>query len=145
MKRFVRCVCLIITLSLLFTIPSYAAESRAIEASSYFTRTNAYLSKVSGNTFYIIFEVLGTGTMETIGASYIELQSSSDNSNWGYVTSYSKSNYSNMTASNTVGHDDYFTYTGTTNMYYRAYVEFYAKDDTGSSYYSTYTPSIRIP
>lgn len=145
MKRYIRFVSLVLALSLILAIPAYAAEGRAMEASNYISYTNAYLSKVSGTTFNICFHVTGTDTMDEIGVSYIQLQVSSDNSSWSPLASYYKSSNSDMYAENTSVHADHITYTGTTNMYYRAYVEFYAKDDTGTGYYSTHTTSIKVP
>ena len=145
MKRFIRCVSLMLVFALLFTVPTYAAEGRAVEASDYFTYTNAYLSKTSGTTFGICFLVTGTGTMDEIGVSYIKLEVSSDDSNWSPIAHYYPSGNSIMMDYNSAGHAGNITYTGQQNMYYRAWVEFYAEDDTGSGTKSYYTSSIKVP
>lgn len=145
MKQLIKYVSWILVFSLLLIIPTYAVEGKAIEASDYFSYTNAFLSKVSGTTFKINFHVTGTGTMDEIGVSYIQLQVSSNNSSWSPVKSFYKSSTANMIDYNSSIHADDITYTGTTGMYYRAYVEFYAMDDTGSGYKSYTTSSIKVP
>lgn len=145
MKRFARCISLLVVLALVLAMPVYAVDDRAIEASNFFSYTRAYLAKQSGTTFHICFQVTGTGIMDKIGASYIELQCSSDDSNWDPVATYSKVNYDSMTDDNTQTHASYFTYTGVKGYYYRAYVEFYAEDDTGTGCYTYYTSSIKVP
>lgn len=140
MKRFIRCVCLMLVFFLVMAIPVYATDGRSMDASHYFSYTNAYLTKISGTTFRINYHVNGTGTMDEIGVSYLEIQESSDDSDWDTVaTYYDLINY------DTFSYADYFTYTGISNKYYRAYVKFYAMDDTGIGYYTYYTSSIKVP
>ena len=50
-----------------------------------------------------------------------------------------------MTVYNDSVHVEDVTYTGSANKYYRAYVEFYASDDSGSSYKYYTTTSIKVP
>ena len=145
MKSFVKYISITVVLALLMAVPALAAEGRAMDASNYFSYTNAYLSKVSGTTFKICFHVTGTGTMDEIGASYIQVQESSNNSSWTPVASYYRSSYPNMITTYDSVYSDYVSYTGTTGKYYRAYVEFYAMDDTGSGYKSYTTSSIKVP
>jgi len=145
MKRFIRCVSLVLALTFVFTVPAYAAEGRTMDASNYFSYTNAYLSKISGTTFGICFRLIGTGTMDEIGVSYIKLEVSSDDTNWSPIAHYYPSGNSIMMDYNSADHSGTITYTGQQNMYYRALVEFYAEDDTGSGYKSYYTSSIKVP
>lgn len=140
MKRFARYICLILVFLLIIAVPVYAVEGRSMDASYYFSYTNAYLSKISDTTFRVTYQANGTGVMDEIGVSYMEIQKSSDNSDWDTVATYS-----NLIGYNTGSHLSSFVYTGTANNYYRAYVEFYAKDDTGRGYYDYYTASIRVP
>lgn len=141
MKRFTQLVSLILVLALVLAVPAYAAESRA---SAYFFKSSVYLWPTTGNTFEAWFEVTGTGMMEQIGASFIKIQRSSDDENWSTVATYSKEYYSNLIDRNTGSHSDYITYTGTSGYYYRAYIELYAKNSTGSGYMDRYTTSIYL-
>lgn len=140
MKRIVRIVSLALVFSLLMAVPAYAIDNRAMEASNYFSYTSAYLSKVSGTTFHICFHVTGTGTMDEIGVSYIQLQESSDDTNWSPVASYY-----NLVDTDASFYASHVTYTGTANKYYRAYVEYYAMDDTGTGHKFYTTASIKVP
>lgn len=141
MKRFTQFVSIMLVFALVLAVPAYAAESRE---SSFFIKSSVYLWPTTGNTFEAWFEVTGTGTMEKIGANFIKIQRSSDNSNWNTVKTYSKDYYSNLMDSNSARHSDYITYTGTSGYYYRAYIELYAKNSSGSGYMDEYTTSIYI-
>lgn len=141
MKRFAQFVSLILVFAIVMAVPAYAAESRE---SAYFAKSSVYLWPTTGNTFEAWFEVTGTGTMQKIGANFIKIQRSSDNSNWTTVKTYSKNDYSNLIDSNSTSHSDYVTYTGTSGYYYRAYIELYAKNSTGSGSVDEYTASIYI-
>lgn len=137
MKRFVRYVSFVLVFSLLLAVPAYATGNRA---SSFFSYTNAYLSKGSGTTFHVSYHVIATGVMEKLGVSSIKVQESSNNSNWSTIATYS-----NLTKDNAYAHDGYITCTGTANKYYRAVVEFYAKDGTGIGTKIYTTSSITVP
>ena len=141
MKRFTQLVSLILVFALVLAVPVYAAESRE---SAFFIRSSVYLWPTTGNTFEAWFEVTGTSIMEQIGASFIKIQRSSDNTNWRTVATYSKDYYSNLIDRNSGSHSDYITYTGTSGYYYRAYIELYAKNSFGTGYMPRYTSSIYI-
>lgn len=142
MKRFFQFVTLLLVISLVLSIPVFAAESRA---SSFFIRNSTYLEKVSGTTFDVWFDVTATGIMDELGVSTIKVQRSSDQTNWSTMYTYSKSSYSQMTDDNTVCHSDCVRYTGTTGYYYRAKVTFYAKNSSGTGEYTMYTDTIKVP
>lgn len=89
MKRFAWYICLILVFSLIIAVPAYAVESRSMDASYYYSYTNAYLSKISDTTFQVTYQANGTGVMDEIGVSYMEIQRSSDNSDWETVATYS--------------------------------------------------------
>lgn len=143
MKRLIRCVSLLLVMSMLMTVPAFAAE--APKASYYFGRLSTYLEKTSGTSFEVWFDVTATGTMEELGVSTIKVQRSSDRSSWTTVKTFSKADYSQMTDDNTVSHADCVTYTGTAGYYYRAKVTFYAENNSGSSEYVMYTDTISVP
>ena len=146
MKRFAQCVSLVLILAICLAIPAYAVEETSPWASSYFASRSAYLWKISGSQFQVWFDVGAVGGMAELGASKIKVQRSSDNSNWTTMQTYIKEDYSSMIGYNTGDHNSYVTYyTGESGYYYRAYVEFYAKNSSGGcGYYDYYTASIKL-
>ena len=145
MKRFTKCICLILSLAMILAIPAYAAENVDARSSSYFGRSSVYLHETSGTTFQAWFEVTGMRIMDQIGAKEIKIQRSTDNESWTTVATYSKDDYySTLICENTSGHAACVTYTGSRGYYYRAYIKLYAKDSTGSGTWARYTSSIYI-
>ena len=144
MKRFIQFVSLILVLSMCLVTPAFAAEEVSPWASSYFMSRSAYLTVVSGTTFDVWFEVTAVRGMDEIGTSVIKVQRSTDKSDWDTVKTFTKESYANMIDYNTADHSDSVRYVGTSGYYYRAYVEFYAKDDTGTAYHTYYTSSIKL-
>lgn len=139
MNRFIRIVCFIMVVAVLLTTSVVAAENENQRASNYFGSHSVYLHKTSSTQFQAWFEVAAVAGMQKLGARTIEIQRSTDKSNWTTVATYEMEDYSNMVASNTGYHDGYVTYTYTTGYYYRAYVELYAKNSNGTAYYDAYT------
>ena len=75
--------------------------------------------------------------MAEFGVVYIYIERSTVGVNWTAVKTYDKDDYSNMVATNTVNHSGTITYNNKQSGYqYRAYVEFYAKNSSGSKGYS---------
>lgn len=145
MKRFLRCTCLVLVMSMLLAVPAFAAGTMDSRASSYFMRSSVYLCNVSGNSFEAWFDVTGTGTMDLIGAEFIKIQRSSDNSNWTTVKTFSRSSNSSLVDTDTVTHAAGVSYTGSRGYYYRAYVQLYAEKGIGCGYWDRYSASIYIP
>ena len=139
MRKLIRIVCLFLIVSLSLTIGVAAVENENLRASDYFGSFSVYLHKTSSTQFEAWFEVTAVAGMQKLGARTIEIQRSTDKSNWTTVATYKMSDYSNMIASNTRAHHGYVTYTYTSGYYYRAYVELYAKKSNGTAYYDTYT------
>lgn len=144
MNRLIRIACFLLVFSVLLTTGAMAAETDNQRASNYFFSHSVYLHKTSSTQFQAWFEVTAVGTMQKIGACTIEIQRSTDKSNWTTVATYEMEDYSNMVALNTSGHESYVTYTYTTGYYYRAYVELYAKNSNGTGYYDAYTSSLDL-
>lgn len=144
MKRFARLVCLLLVAVIMLTTVASAAENENQRSSSFFGSYSVYLYKTSTSQFQAWFEVTAVGGMQKLGARTIEIQRSTDKSNWTTVKTYSMEDYSNMVASNTGFHESYVTYTYTTGYYYRAYVELYAKNSNGTAVYDTYTSSLDL-
>lgn len=145
MKKSIQLVSLVLVLCTCLTIPAFAAEESALWSSSFFTTRSGYLWKTSSTSFQVWFDVQAIAGMSELGASVIKVQyrpSTSDD--WETVQTYTKEAYSNMICSNTSAHASYVTYNkASEHGYYRAYVEFYAKNSSGGrGYYDYYTASI---
>lgn len=141
MKRFTRIVCLVLVISALLTIPAYAAEQEQ-RSSNFFAAYRAYCYAVSSTKMEVWFHVIAVGEMDELGSSTIEVQRSSDGRHWTTMKTYTKENYSQMIDTDTGSHADCVTYTFTAGYYYRARVQFYAKNSSGTGYLNYYTDKI---
>ena len=144
MRRFVRLVCLLMVLSTVMAVPTFAATDNMPRGSSYFTASLGYLHQTHPTIFRVWGEVDAVGLMDKLGMSSITVQRSSDNQNWTDVKTYTKETNTNLVASNTTCHQAYVTYVGTAGYYYRAQIWFYAKKGTGTAEYSYTTGSILL-
>lgn len=144
MKRFTRIVSFFLVAVLLFSTAAFAVEEASARASNYFFASSVYLYKTSGTTFQAWFDVKAVGIMDELGVSVIKVQRSSDGENWTTMKTYSKADYPDFICENTIRHSGCVTYTGTAGYYYRAYVELYAKKDTGTAYMPEYTSSMLL-
>lgn len=142
MKVLLKAVCILMVAVTLLSTNAFAAESANARASNYFMMTSTYIDRDSNSNLEIWFDVTATGTMSKLGVSLIKLQRSTDRSNWTTIKTYEMANYSQMICENTVAHADCVTYSGSSTYYYRAYVEFYAKNSTGIAEYSRYTATV---
>ena len=143
MKRFTQVISLVLVLSMVLVIPAYAAEGN-VRASNHFLSRSCYLNRTSGTSFQVCFDVVAVGQMQELGASEIKVQRSADGVNWTTVKTYNKSSYSNLIAYNTGEHGSNVTFINVSpGYYYRAYVEFYAKNSAGTAIYGSYTSSLR--
>lgn len=138
MRRLTRCICVILVLASLFTIPAVAAEQRS---SDFFMCSSVYLWKISDTQFEVWFDVTAVQSMAELGASEIKVQRSTDKENWTTMQTYKKANYSQMIDTNTVAHADCVTYTYTSGYYYRAIVVLYAKNSSGTGEVTEVTPT----
>ena len=144
MKRFVKCTCLLLILSIFLAMPAMAAEVFDGRSSNFFSSSRVYLYKTSSKTFQAWFDVTAVRTLDELGASENKIQRSTDNENWTTVKTCTMDNYSNLVCEDTASHESYVTYTGSSGYYYRAYIELYAKDEVGTGYWDRYTSSIYI-
>lgn len=142
MKKFLQTVSILMVAVIMFTTTAFASESANPRASNYFAMTSTYIDRYSDNSLEIWFDVTAVDGMSELGVRYIELQKSTDKSNWTTVKTYDKADYSQMICKNTVAHADCVTYQGSSGYYYRAYVEFYAKNSSGTGVYSRYTATV---
>lgn len=141
MKRLIQIVCLVMVFAMITAIPAYALE-QSQRASSFFSSFKAYCYTSDSGQLAVYFKVIATGTMDELGASTIKVQRSSDGTNWSTVKTFTKDVYTQMKGTNTVAHATTLYCTKTSGYYYRAYVEFYAKNSTGTGYYDYYTARI---
>lgn len=134
MKRFIRCVCLVLVFASVMTLPAFAAETTDARASNYFMSSSAYFNVLSGSKFEIWFDVTATGLMDELGASKIELERSSDGVNWTTVKTFYKANNPSMMDPDDVSgsYSGYVTYTYASGYYYSATVTLYAKQGNGT-------------
>lgn len=134
MKRLTRLVCLILIMSMVLAVPAMAAE----RASKYFGSHSCYLWNVSSTSFEVWFDVTATGGMDTLGASEIKIQRSSDRVNWTTVQTYY-----DIYEYNTSEAGGHVTFGGReAGYYYRAKVTFYAEKGNGVAEYTDYTSSV---
>ena len=135
MKRFTHLICLILVFAMVFSTTAFAAEVPEPRASNFFAYSSVYFWHVSGNQYQIWFDVTAVSGMNELGASKIRVQRSTDLENWTTVKTYTKANYPQMTTTSTTG-----TYANCVNYYpadgyaYRAVVELYAKNSSGTGY-----------
>ena len=142
MNRFLRAICFLMAVVTLLSTAAFAAESGNARASDYFMMTSTYIDRYDDDELEIWFDVTAVRTMDVLGVRYIKLQRSTDRTNWSTVKTYEMADYDQMTCSDTVGHADCVTYSGSSGYYYRAYVEFYAKVGNGTGVYSRYTATV---
>lgn len=138
MKRFIRLICLLVVFASLAAIPAYAQEQHT-RASDYLSSYGGYCTKNSSTSLSVSYLVIGTRTMDEIGANTVTVQYSSDQVNWSTAKTFYKSSYSEMTDTNTGAHSAVLTCTVPSGQYYRAKITFYAEKDGGFSerYYTT--------
>ena len=133
MKRVIRITSLLLAFVLFMAVPTSAQEISPY-ASNYFLGHGAYLENATSSSFEVWFSVTAVGTMSKLGVSSIEIERSSDGINWSVVKTYTKEAYTNLVASNTYYHSGHVTFSNRETGYqYRAYVEFYAKNSSGTA------------
>lgn len=138
MKNAIKAISCILVIALILAVPVSATEISPY-ASNYFMGNGAYLREESSTSFRVWFNVTAVGTMTKLGVNYIDIERSSDGVNWSVVKTYTKEDYSNLVASNTHYHSGSVLYSNMQSSYqYRAYVDFYAKNSSGTAYYGYY-------
>lgn len=131
MKKWpVRALLVLLCMATLCNIPAYAAEARASDQIMHSTAT---LSKKSNGDLSIYFSVRGTGKMDVIGASSVEVQR---NTIFGWVTEYTFTPIDTpaIQAENKFQHSATLTYSPLfMGKEYRAVVMIYVENATGTS------------
>lgn len=133
-RKMISSLALVFVIALCFTSTA-SASGVEIQASKYLNRYSAYVYPEGSGEISIWFEVLGTGTMDEIGALSIRLQEkSSTSSTWTYVKSYSHVGYPNLLGNNTSFYSSSVYYSGKAGYSYRAEVTVWAgKNGNGDS------------
>lgn len=138
MKRFVKLMCLVLVFVLCLAIP-VSAEEITPYASNYFMSYDAYLGAETSNSFQVWYSVTALRRMDKLGVDYIDIQRSSDGSNWTVVKTYDSSVYPSLMATNTSYHSGHVNYSNKQSGYqYRAYIQFYAKEGNGIGTHGAY-------
>ena len=126
----VRALLVLLWMALLCSLPAYAVEARA---SDRIMRSAVILSKKSNGDLSIYFSVQGTGKMDVIGASSVEVQR---NTITGWVTEYTftTGNAPAIQGTSKFQHSATLTYSPLfAGKEYRAVVMIYVKSATGES------------
>lgn len=126
----VRALLVLLCMALLCSLPAYAVEARA---SDRIMRSAVILSKKSNGDLSIYFSVQGTGKMDVIGASSVEVQR---NTITGWVTEYTFTTGNALAIQGTskFQHSATLTYSPLfAGKEYRAVVMIYVKNATGES------------
>lgn len=150
MKRFkstyfIKLIALILVLSLISPCAVSAVTTEEITpyASKYLSLYSAYVYVTASGQIQVWFDVMGTGTMDEIGALSIMLYESSDGTNWTWLKTFQHDTTSGMLFYG----DDYISSHvsrsgGSTSKQYKAYVCVWAgKNGTGDTrYFWAYEP-----
>lgn len=144
MKPLIRTICILVVIALILPTAVLAEES-STWSSAYFTEIQAFLSRKSGFTFQIWFDVTATRGMDVLGVFEIRLQRSSDNANWKIIKTYTPEDYPHLQEKNTGSVTNYVSYNAVWPAYYRAEVTFYAERAGNTGMVSMFTESIHIP
>lgn len=148
MRKYIRMICVVLVVCLVFAFPVSAESGSQSRASLYFAAHDCYLYKIDSSTFEIWFDVTATASalpLQVLGVSSVEVDRSPDGVNWSLIRTYDAEDYPQMLCENTGTHDGYITYRyATPGYYYRAYITFYAKNSSGSGKLYRYTATLQM-
>lgn len=145
MKRTLRLISLVLAMAILLAVPAYAEPEVSPYSSCYFNSFTTYLHQISDGAFQIRFEVIAScGLKDELGVSEIVVQRSTNGTNWEQIKTYYPYANPSMIGYDTAFHSGHVVYVGTQGYYYRAYVTYYAKNSSGTGYYSLYTEVLHL-
>lgn len=136
--RIIRLASMLLAVMLLAASGVSAAATETIQprASDYLDSYQTYIYPAGGGEIQVWFDVTADHYMDELGALYIYVYESTDNSKWTHVETFSHIDNSNMLLEDDVFHMDHVTYQGVRGRYYKAYVCIWAgKDGGGDSRY----------
>ena len=142
MKRFSKCGCFLLAIVIMMSFPVSATEEVESRSSSFFGNFSVYLDEVDDFNFAVCFRVTGIGIMEKIGACKIQVQISEDGENWATTQTYTMEDHPEFIRSNAATHAHDFNYNGSRGFHYRAIIQLYAKNSTGTAKLTRYTSAI---
>ena len=135
MHRIIRMIALSLTVMILASM-GVSAVTVEPRASIYLDSYQTYIYTAGSGEIQVWFDVTATHYMDELGALYIYVYESTDNSKWTHVETFSHIDNSNMLLEDDVFHMDHVTYQGVRGRYYKAYVCIWAgKDGGGDSRY----------
>lgn len=141
MKHFFRVVCVVLLLSMVVAVPAGAVDQTQ-RASNFFSSYKAYCYEKSSTELAVFFSVIAVDIMDELGASVVKVQRSSNGTDWTTVKTFRMGSYPQMIDTNTGAHGTTLYCTKISGYYYRAYVEYYAKNSTGIGGLYYYTARI---
>ena len=146
MKRFIRFVCMMLILSLLFVVPTYAESTTETRGSIFFASYGTDLYKATSTSFEIWFDVnANAAMMDVLGVSEIIVYRSADQQSWMEVLTFDMEDHPEMIDTYTLSHTGYVTVNyAIPGYYYRAYITFYAKNSRGVGERYVYTEILRM-
>lgn len=144
MKKLMRIVCLILTISLLLINPAYAESTVEPRESIFFSSYWTDLERATSSSFKIWFDVNSNAAMmDVLGVSEIVVYRSQDQETWRKMKTYEMEDYPQMIDTNAYSHTGYVTYNyAASGYYYTARITFYAQDSRGVGTRDIYTEII---
>ena len=146
MKHLSKYAALVLTFCLLFvTALETTVHATIIDpfASEQLSSYSADTIAVGNGELIIEYYVIGTNTMDSIGARRIGIQEKNAQGNWSTVKTFYSSTTAGMLSDDSTRHLSTLTYSGTTGKEYRSVISFYAKNSLGSDS-ATYTTTSTI-
>lgn len=132
MKYFTLFLAVLLIISMI-PMNAMAAEARA---SYYLSSYQAYVYPAGNGEVQVWFDVTGVNYMDDIGALWIEIYESTDNSTWTYKKTYMHTDYSALLGQDDIFHSGHVSYQGVKGRYYKAYICIWAgKDGSGDTRY----------
>lgn len=133
MRRLIRLTAMMLAVMLLVSSSISAVETESVQprASAYLTSYQTYIYPAGSGEVQIWFSVTADHYMDELGALYVYLYESTDNTSWTRVKTFSHLENSNMLLDDDVFHMDHVTYQGVRGRYYKAYVCIWAGKDGG--------------
>lgn len=130
LKKFLRAAAVLLCLTLLCSLPAYAAQTRI---SDQISDATAALTATDSGYLSLRFTIYATDTMDVLGASRVKIQRY-NGSNWETEYTYTVSNTPTLQTANRSRYTKTLTYAPQyAGEQYRAIVSFYAKSSQGSS------------
>lgn len=138
---FFRFIAICLIAIMIIPIQAHASTVEYVEprASYYLDSYQAYVYPAGSGEIQVWFSVTADDYMDDLGALWIEIYESSDNSTWTYKKTYMHSDYAGLLGEDDFYHSGHVTYQGTVGKYYKAYVCIWAGRNGGGDtrYYWT--------